>query len=163
LCDVGARVDDGEMGEVELELERVVKAPVAEVFARLADIEGHNRWMPTKGSIRRHSTQTSPGPPGVGTTYEDATLMGRMPGEIVEFEPPHRLVYHWWDKTAAGTVKTEGWPGYTLEAVGERETLVRHLATLSAHGPWALMAPVLKYMGRRERTAVLDALEKSFS
>lgn len=151
------------MGDIELELTRRIKAPAADVFARLADIEGHNEWMPTKGSIRRRSTQTSPGPPAVGTTYEDVTLMGRMPGEIIELEPPRRLVYHWWDKTSSGRTKTEGWPGYTLEAVGERETLVRHDARLRAHGVWRLATPMLRLVARRERTAVLDALEKSFA
>lgn len=82
------------MGDVEIELQRTIKAPIADVFARLADIEGHNRWMPIKGSILRRTRQTSPGPPGLGTTYEDSTRMGRMPGEIVEFEPPRRLVHH---------------------------------------------------------------------
>ncbi|KRE95444.1 hypothetical protein ASG76_07290 [Nocardioides sp. Soil774] len=151
------------MGDIELELTRTIKAPAADVFARLADIEGHNEWMPTKGSIRRRSTQTSPGPPAVGTTYEDATVMGRIPGEIVELEPPRRLVYHWWDKTSSGRTKTEGWPGYTLESVGERETLVRHDARLRAHGTWRLATPMLRLMAQRERTAVLDALEKSFA
>jgi uncharacterized protein YndB with AHSA1/START domain len=150
------------MGDVEFELQRTVKAPVAEVFARLADIEGHNRWMPRKGSILRETRQTSPGPPGVGTTYEDSTRVGRTPGEIVEFEPPRRLVYHWWDSTSSGKITTEGWPGYTLEPVGEGETLVRHDARLRANGPWRLAKPVLRMLARRERGAVLEALEKSF-
>lgn len=149
------------MGDVELELERVVAAPVAEVFARLADIEGHNEWMPRRGSLLRRTRKTSPGPVGVGTTYEDSTRMGLMPGEVVEFEPPHRLVYHWWDRTSSGRTKTEGWPGYTLEAWG-RQTRVRHHARLRATGVWAWGMPVLRLVARRERTAVLDALQRSF-
>jgi uncharacterized protein YndB with AHSA1/START domain len=150
------------MADVQFELQRTITAPAADVFARLADIEGHNEWMPRKGSIRRQSKQTSPGPPQVGTTYEDVTVMGRIPGEIIELDAPRRLVYHWWDSTSSGKVKTEGWPGYTLEAVGERETLVRHEAKLRANGVWALGAPVLALVARRERAAVLDALAKSF-
>lgn len=129
------------MGEVEFELQCTIGAPIAEVFARLADIEGHNAWMPQKGSIRRRSNQTSPGPLRVGTTYEDVTVMGRMPGEITELAPPRCLVYHWWDAGSSGKVKTEGWPGYTLEALGERETLVRHDARLRANGVWGLAPP----------------------
>jgi len=150
------------MGDVELQLERRIRAPIAEVFARLSDIEGHNEWMPRKGSIRRHSRLTSSGPSRVGTTYEDVTVMGRIPGEIVELDPPRRLGYHWWDSTSSGKVKTEGWPGYTLEAVDHRETLVRHGVRLRANGIWGLATPVLKRVARRERTAVLDALEASF-
>src|SRR5215203_6138759 len=61
------------MGVIEFECERTIKAPVEEVFARLADINGHNDWMPQKGSILRHTRQTSPGEPAVGTTFLDDT------------------------------------------------------------------------------------------
>ena len=88
--------------------------------------------------------------------------MGTLPGEVVEFEPPRRLVYHWWDRSSSGRTKTEGWPGYTLETVDGDATLVRHDARLRAHGAWAFGTPVLRLFARRERTAVLDALQKSF-
>jgi uncharacterized protein YndB with AHSA1/START domain len=151
------------MGDVEVEVERTVRAPIADVFARLADIEGHNAWMPKRGSILRQSRQTSPGPVGVGTTYEDRTRMGTMPGEVAEHVPPYRLVYHWWDRTSSGRTRMEGWPAYSLEARGERETLVRHHARLRANGIYALGTPLLKMFARRERTATLDALVRSFA
>jgi uncharacterized protein YndB with AHSA1/START domain len=151
------------MGEVVVEVERTVAAPIEEVFARLADIEGHNAWVPGGGSILRGSRQTSPGPVAVGTTYEDHTRMGTMPGEVAELVAPHRIVYHWWDRSTSGTTRMEGWPAYTLEAVGERETLVRHQARLRANGVRALGAPLLKLVARRERTATMDALVRSFA
>ena len=151
------------MGDVEFEIERTVAAPIGEVFARLADIEGHNAWVPGRGSILRQSRQTSPGPVEVGTTYEDRTRMGTMPGEIAELDAPSRIVYHWWDRSSSGTTRMEGWPGYTLEAVGEGETLVRHHVRLRANGIRALGMPVLRIIARRERTATLDALVRSFS
>lgn len=151
------------MGQVEFELVRTVRAPIAEVFARLADVEGHNQWMPRKGSILRGTRLTSTGPPGLGTTYEDTTVFGTTPGEIVEYDPPRRLLHHWWDSTRSGRITTEGWPGYTLEAVGEDETRVRHDARLRTYGAYRLATPVLRMIARRERTTVLDALERSFA
>ncbi len=56
----------------------------------------------------------------------------------------------------------EGWPGYSLEAVGDGETLVRHDVKLATHGIYGMATPVLKRIALRERTATLDALEKSF-
>lgn len=150
------------MTDAEFELTRTVRAPIEEVFARLADVEGHNRWMPDKGSMLRHTRQTSGGPPGLGTTYEDKTTVGTIPGEIVEFDPPRRLVHHWWDSTRSGRIKMEGWPGYTLESTGDDETLVRHDAKLRAHGVYRMAIPVLKRLAVRERTATLEALRKSF-
>ena len=98
------------MGVIEFELTRTVDARIEDVFARLADVEGHNDWMPKKGSMLRRTQQTSPGAPALGTTYLDETSYGPTPGEIAEFEPPHTLVYHWWDRSKAGRLKLEGWP-----------------------------------------------------
>jgi len=151
------------MADVELVIERTVAAPIGEVFARLADIEGHNSWVPGRGSILRGTRQTSPGPVAAGTTYEDRTRMGTMPGEVEELDAPNRIVYHWWDRSSSGTTRMEGWPGYTLEAVGERETLVRHDVRLRANGIRALATPVLRIIARRERTATMDALVRSFA
>ena len=150
------------MGDSRLELERRIPAPIGDVFDRLADIEGINDWQPTKGSIRRRSVQTSPGPVGLGTTYEDSTLFGKAPGEVSEFERPTRLVYHW-RQSVAGKVLAEGWPGYTLEPVGDSETLVRHDVRLRTYAFYGPATPVLARVARRERTAVLDALEASFA
>jgi uncharacterized protein YndB with AHSA1/START domain len=150
------------MGVIEFELSRVVPAGIADVFARLADIEGYSDWMPAKGSILRRTRQTSPGAPGLGTTYLDETSFGPTPGEISEFEPPHILVYHWWDKAKKGTLKVEGWPAYRLEATGEESTLVHHHAEVRTYGVYRLATPVLRRIAVKERTATLAALATSF-
>ena len=151
------------MGDAELHLERTIKAPVADVFDRLADIEGINEWQPRKGSIRRGSRKTSSGPVGLGTTYEDSTLFGKAPGEVSVFDRPGELEYHWQQKAPWGALLAEGWPGYTLESVGEGATLVRHYARLRTYGLYGPATPIMKRIAVRERTAVLDALEASFS
>ncbi len=150
------------VGVIEFELERTIKAPIHDVFARLADINGHNDWMPNKGSILRHTQQTSPGEPALGTAFLDETTYGPTPGEIVAFDPPHKLVYHWWDKSKAGKVKTEGWPGYSLETGGDNTTLVRHHARMHTYGIYRLTTPILRRIAVRERTATIDALKASF-
>jgi uncharacterized protein YndB with AHSA1/START domain len=150
------------MGVVDFELERHISAPIHDVFARLSDIEGHNEWMPKKGSILRHTQQTSPGPPSLGTTFIDETSFGPTPGEIVEFDAPNRLTYHWWDSFKSGRVKAEGWPSYSLEAADDDATLVRHHATMRTYGIYRLATPVLRRIAVRERTATVDALKASF-
>ena len=151
-----------DMGVIEFELERTIIAPIEEVFARLADINGHNEWMTKKGSILRHTQQTSPGEPGLGTTFLDETAYGPTPGEIVEFQRPHRLVYHWWDSSKSGKFKAEGWPGYSLQDVGDNMTLVRHHAKMHTYGPYRLATPIFRRIAMRERTATMDALKASF-
>ncbi len=150
------------MGVIEFELTVLVHAPIDEVFARLADIEGHNDWMPRRGSILRRTEQTSPGEPGLGTTYVDRTSVGTTPGEIVEFVPPTRIVYHWWDATRSGRVTAEGWPGYTLGAKGVHTTLVIHDARMQTHGLHRVATPAFRRLAVRERTTTLNALAASF-
>jgi uncharacterized protein YndB with AHSA1/START domain len=151
------------MTTVEFDLERTIAAPIDQVFARLADIEGHNDWMPKKGTLLKHTRQTSPGPPDVGTTYIDESRFGPdLPGEIVEFAPPHTIVYHWWEKSKSGKVTTEGWPGYHLTPAAEGATHVRHHAKLNLYGPQRMAKPVFRLLAVRERTVTLEALKRSF-
>lgn len=151
------------MGTTNWEIVRTVSAPIEEVFARLSDIEGHNEWMPQDGSsIRSRSEKTSPGETGLGTTYVDYTKFGATPGEIAVFEPPTRLVYHWQDSTRAGRVSMEGWLDYTLEAQGDRATVVRHSVRLAAHRFYNVVLPVFSVVAKRERKVVLLGLARSF-
>ena len=150
------------MKTIEFELERTIQAPIDQVFARLVDIDGHNEWMPKKGSIRRNTTQTSPGEPAVGTTYVDDTTQGATPGEILELRAPNELVYHWWDKSKRGKLRSEGWPGYSLQPTDENATLVRHRAKMNLHGVYQLATPIARRMAVRERTVTIDALKASF-
>lgn len=152
----------GRMGVIEFELERTIEAPIEDVFARLVDINGHNEWMPKKGSILRHTRQTSPGEPTLGTTFLDETVLGSTPGDIVEIHAPHTLVYHWWDSSRSGKLKTEGWPGYSLERVDDNTTLVRHHAKMHTYGASRLLTPIFRRIAVKERTTTVDALKASF-
>ena len=85
-----------------------------------------------------------------------------MPGEIAELEPPHKVVFHWWEKSKSGTLKFEGWPSYHLQAAGDTETLVRHRAKLMSYGAWRLGTPLWRRFAVKERTITVDALKASF-
>ena len=150
------------MKTIELDLERTIQAPIDEVFARLVDVEGHNDWMPKKGSMLKRSIQTSPGEPQVGTTYIDETSQGPIPGEILELEAPHKLVHHWWEKSKSGKLKYEGWPSYELEPAGDNCTLVRHHGKLTMYGMYVVMSPIFRRFALKERTVTIDALKASF-
>ncbi len=150
------------MTAIEFTLERTVQAPIDQVFARLVDIEGHNDWMPKKGTMFTHVRQTSPGEPRVGTTYLEETTQGPQPGEVVELEAPRKVTYHWWDTSKAGKLTFEGWPSYSLEPAGENSTLIRHRGKLTMYGIYRWGAPIFKRLAIRERTTTIDALKASF-
>ena len=150
------------MKPVEFELERTIPAPIDQVFARLVDIEGHNDWMAGTKSMLKHTRQTSPGEPAVGTTFVDETRQGSMPGEIAEMEAPHTIVVHWWETSKSGKLTFEGWPSYHLQPSGDGGTLVRHRAKLVPYGVWRLGTPIWRRLAVRERTITIDALKASF-
>lgn len=155
-------VDDQRMTPIDFEIERTIRAPIDQVFARLVDIEGYNDWMGGSGTMLGRTRQTSPGAPAVGTTYVDDTRQGRIPGEIAELAPPHTIVFHWWDKSRSGRLKFEGWPGYHLRPANDGATVVRHTARLVPYGVWRLATPILRRMAVKERTTTVDALKASF-
>ncbi|WP_370617172.1 SRPBCC family protein [Mumia qirimensis] len=150
------------MPSIEFVIERTIAAPVDRVFARLVDIDRYGEWMPAKGTILRGTRQTSPGVVGLGTTFVDETKLGQTPGDVVEFEAPTAVVFHWWESSKKGKVKAEGWPGYQLSATADDRTLVRHSAKLNLYGAYRLAAPIFRRMALRERTTVMDGLKASF-
>jgi uncharacterized protein YndB with AHSA1/START domain len=150
------------MEPIEFEIQRSIRAPIEQVFARLVDIDGYDGWMAGTGSMLRHTRQTSPGEPTVGTTFVDETIQGEMPGEIAALETPHTVVFHWWQRSRSGRLTFEGWPSYHLESAGDNETLVRHRAKLVSYGLWRLGRPVWRRFAVKERTITVDALKASF-
>ena len=150
------------MKTVEFELERTIRAPIDQVFARVIDIEGYNDWVAGTGSMLGRTRQTSQGAPAVGTTYVDETRQGPIPGEIAEMEAPHQLVFHWWASSKSGKTKFEGWPSYHLQASDDGQTVVRHRAVLATYGLWRLATPIMRRIAVKERTTTVDALKASF-
>src|SRR5437763_16554746 len=73
---------------IRVEHSIVIRRPVAEVFAVVADVETWPRWNATA----REAHKTSPGPMGVGTRFRLAGhLFGRavqMDHEVTAYEPP---------------------------------------------------------------------------
>lgn len=151
------------MQGIEFEIDRVVEAPFEEVYARLVDIDGYDKWTAGTKTILKHTHQTSPGKPAVGTTFVDETTQGDMPGEIEAMDAPHSVVFHWWDPTRSGRHKFDGWPTFQLLSTGDGRTLVRHTGRLVPHGLWRLGKPIWRRMALRERTITVDALQESFA
>jgi hypothetical protein len=76
---------------MKVEESAVIERPVAEVFALAADPTNDPLWA----SVVAEATQTSEGPLGVGTTFEQVLrLLGRrieITFEVTEYEPNRRL------------------------------------------------------------------------
>ena len=143
---------------LRFESHAVIRAPMSEVFERLADLQGYGAWMHHTG-LFRECVLTSEAPIGQGTTYVDSTRMGRFDGEVIEFVPPTRIAFQetlrWF-----GSPMTQARPEYTLEGE-ESETIVHHVAVGQLYGWMRLMKPAAAWMANRERSSTLDSLKRS--
>ena len=143
---------------ITVKLDTDIERPVEDVFNRLVDISGYARWMPKSGVFIR-STQTSEGPVGKGTTFNDKGKMGTFKGEVSDFEKPRKVEFHetlrW-----LGLRVMEGRPRYVLEAV-DRGTRVHHVSEGQMYGIFKLMQPMSAVIARGERKRVVNALKKS--
>lgn len=144
---------------VRVEIEETIHRPVEDVFNRLVDISNYPNWMPDDGLFIT-CTKDSEGPVGLGTKYSDKTRLGWVQGEVSEFEPPRRVVFHYvWKDLGIRTI--EGWPGYTLEADGKGGTKVLHVAQARLYGLFNLLRPFVQRLAQRERQQTVDALKRS--
>jgi uncharacterized protein YndB with AHSA1/START domain len=148
---------------LRVDIEEVVERPIDQVFAQLVDIARYDEWMSRDG-IFVSCTQDSPGPVGLGTRYTDRTRLGLVAGDVAVFEPPREVVFHYIGRQL-GMTMIEGWPGYTLEPVGESATRVHHHAEARFRGPFRLLRPILQPILQRvaqnERQHTVDSLKRS--
>jgi uncharacterized protein YndB with AHSA1/START domain len=143
---------------VRYEARATIERPIGEVFARLADLNGYERWMHRTGLFRRCG-QTADGPLGSKAAYFDATRMGTFRGEVTDYQPPSRIGFRetlrWF-----GSEVMEARPEYFLEADGDR-TIVHHVAEGELFGVARLMKPVAALLARSERARTLNSLRRS--
>jgi hypothetical protein len=135
---------------VSNEHEIVLGVPAAEVFAWVADLDGWHRWRPSEGRLE----QLTPGPVGVGTTWEAA---GRVLDEdiavtieVIAYEPDTRF-----GLLVAGSIHAEQTFGFEPVAQGTRVTLTLELADPQLDEPararWDTDLRTLKRLARRGR------------
>ena len=144
----------------EINLERDVNAPLADVFARLIDIPGYSNWLPEE-SASRSCTLTSTGPITVGTTYVDEVAKeGTYVGEVVELEEPTRVVFRQ-RLSKLGLPVFEVLQTNTLESI-DGGTRVHHRFDWKWLGPLRLFEKMGTRGAIKERNIVFDALKASF-
>ncbi len=144
---------------IQIDVERDIDAPLADVFARVIDIPGYSSWLPEE-SESRGGKLTSSGPVGVGTTYIDDTKHGPEPGEVVELEEPTRVVFRQ-RFSKLGLTLEEKLHTYVLEATNGG-TRVRYSFNWKMRGPLRLLERFGARVATKERNIVFDALKASF-
>src|SRR5579864_2065479 len=63
------------------------------IFDLVADMPNYGRWLPGSQAFGA-TTQVSPYPVRLGTTYLDAGPAGQRPGSVTEYDHPKRIAFH---------------------------------------------------------------------
>jgi len=133
----------------------IIRRPVEEVFAFLADFENVPKW----NHAIVETTKSSPGPVGVGTTYHQTRSVPTRSEErfeVTAFESPRRLEV----QGQIGPFRAR--IGYLLEPAGSG-TRLRNAVDLGSSGPLTLVAPLVTSRVKHAVAANLDALEQLLS
>jgi uncharacterized protein YndB with AHSA1/START domain len=70
-----------------------IEGPPQTIFDLLADMPNYARWL-TGSDAFGGTTQVSPYPVQLGTTYLDAGSAGQRPGSVTQYDPPQHIAFH---------------------------------------------------------------------
>src|SRR6204780_4475361 len=78
------------------------------IFSLIADMPNYGSWLPGSDAFGG-TTEVSPYPVRLGTTYLDAGPAGQRPGSVTGYAPPKYLAFHHTMplKRSAGTAKID--------------------------------------------------------
>lgn len=122
-----------------------------DVYSALRALDRYPSWL--GHSIVYRGTKSEAAADG-SATYADSTMVGRMPGEVVEDIPDHVLRFH--QGTRSGTL--DALIRYDLDAAGTGTHLTR-VGDLTTHGMLRVMQPMLLRMARMESERTMKALK----
>jgi carbon monoxide dehydrogenase subunit G len=130
----------------------IIRRPVEDVFAFLADFENVPKW----NYAIVETQKVSPGPVGVGTTYRQTRSVPRTSEERLEvtvFEPARRLEV----QGQIGPFRAK--IGYLLEPTGGG-TRLTNAVDLGSSGLLTLVAPLATSRVKHAVAANLDTLKQ---
>ncbi len=140
---------------------RIEGAPQT-IFDLIADMPNYSRWLPGSDAFGG-TTEVSPYPVRLGTTYLDAGPAGKRPGSVTEYGPPKHIAFHHTMLLKKGplTANIDVHIRYTLEPVERATFVVRALdLVIQVPGPLKVAEPLVKYAFRKENKRILAELKR---
>jgi uncharacterized protein YndB with AHSA1/START domain len=150
------------MGTSHLRFAARIDGPPEVVFDLLADMPNYGRWLPGSDAFGATS-QVTPYPVGLGTTYLDAGPAGERPGSVTEFERPRRLGFHQTMRLTYGPLRANIDIGirYTLELTEGATQVVRDVdLRIEIPGLLKVAEPVIVAAFRKENGRILSELKR---
>src|SRR6266481_5767205 len=98
------------------------------IFNLIADMPNYGRWLPGSEAFGG-TTEVSPYPVRLGTTYLDAGPAGRRPGSVTGYDPPNYIAFHHTMLLKQGplTANIDAHIRYALEPVERATNVIRAL------------------------------------
>jgi uncharacterized protein YndB with AHSA1/START domain len=132
------------------------------IFDLLADMPNYNRWLPGSDAFAA-TTEVTPYPVRLGTSYRDWGPAGERRGSVTEFDPPKHLAFHHTMPLRHGPLRAEIEVDirYTLIPVERGTSVIRALdLTIRMRGLQKLARPLVVHAFRKENTRILIELKR---
>src|SRR5271155_5263875 len=129
-----------------------IEGSPAVIFELVADMPNYGRWLPGSQAFGG-TTEVSPYPVRLGTTYLDAGPAGQRPGSVTAYEPPKHIAFHHTMLLQQGplTANIDVHVRYTLEPVEAGTLIVRDLdLAIQTRGLMKIAEPLVLYAFRKE-------------
>ena len=132
------------------------------IFDLVADMPNYGRWLPGSHAFGG-TTEVSPYPVRLGTTYLDAGPAGQRPGSVTEYDPPKRITFHHTMLVKQGplTADIDVHVRYIFEPVEGGAFVIRDLdLTIEIPGLMQLAKPLVLSAFRKENVRILAELKR---
>ena len=122
----------------------------------------YGRWLSGSQAFGG-TTEVSPYPVCLGTTYLDAGPAGQRPGSVTEYDPPRRIAFHHTMLLKQGplTADIDVNVRYTFEPIEGGTLVIRNLdLTIEIPGLLRLAKPLVLHAFRKENLRILAELKR---
>ena len=132
------------------------------IFDLIADMPNYGRWLPGSEAFGG-TTEVSPYPVRLGTTYLDAGPAGKRPGSVTRYERPKYTAFHHTMLLKRGplTANIDVHIRYTFEPVERATCVIRDLdLTIQIPGLLRVAEPLVVYVFRKENVRIFVELKR---
>ena len=130
------------------------------LFDLLADMPNYGRWLPGSAAFGA-TTEVSPYPVRLGTTYLDAGPAGARPGEVTAYNRPTYLAFHQTMALKALRANIDIDASYTLERFEHATRVTRDLdLAIDMPGVLKIVEPLVVFVFRKENLRTLARLKR---
>jgi hypothetical protein len=122
----------------------------------------YGRWLPGSQAFGG-TTEVSPYPVRLGTTYLDAGPAGQRPGSVTAYDPPKRIGFHHTMLLKQGPLMAniDVHVRYSLESVEGGTFVLRELdLTIQIPGLLKITEPLVRYAFLKENVRILAELKR---